>query len=96
MSGYRLSFEARNDLDDIRDYSRKLWGARRAAIYLARLRIALDLVGDRPQIGLVDDVAGARYRRHAVGSHLIFYRVAQPHVLVVRILHQQMDAAARL
>lgn len=96
MSGYRLSFLARRDIDDIRAYSKVQWGARRAAAYLRDIKHALDLVGSHPAAGRQDERLISVYRRHTVGSHVIFYRSASQMTLIVRILHQQMDPSSHL
>jgi toxin ParE1/3/4 len=96
MSGYRLSFQARRDIDDIRLYSKQQWGARRAAAYLRDVKSALDLIGRHPEAGRRDERLLSIYRRHAVGSHVVFYRPSGKVALIVRILHQQMDAASNL
>ncbi len=96
MSGYRLSFKARRDIDDIRAYSKSQWGARQAAAYLREIKQALDLVGLHPEAGRRDDRISSAYRRHTVGSHVVFYRADRQMALIVRILHQQMDPSSHL
>lgn len=96
MSDYRLSFKARRDIDDIRAYSKSQWGARRAAAYLRDIKRALDLIGQHPEAGRRDDRLTSVYRRHTVGSHVVFYRPAPRMALIVRILHQQMDPSSHL
>jgi toxin ParE1/3/4 len=36
------------------------------------------------------------YRKYLVGSHVLFYRVTNTDVVVVRILHQRMDVERHL
>ena len=93
---YRLSHEARRDLDDIWNYSRDHWGARRAASYLRDLRTAIDLIAERPDTGQALDEPDDAFRKRPVGSHTIFYRLEAGSVEIVRILHQNMDASSRL
>lgn len=96
MSGYRLSFQARRDIDDIRAYSKQQWGARRAAAYLRDIKSALDLIGRHPEAGRRDERLLSIYRRRSVGSHVVFYRSRDKMALIVRILHQQMDPLSHL
>ena len=96
MRAYRLSYEARRDLDDIWDYSRGQWGARRAATYLQDLRAAISLIAERPDIGQVLDPPDSIFRKRLVESHVIFYRLEVGLVEIARILHQNMDASSRL
>ena len=91
MKAYRLSYKA----DEIWDYSRDQWGARRGVAYLRDIRTAIELVAERPDIGseLEDPTP---YRRRLVGSHMILYRLQDNLVMVVRVLHQSMDVAEAL
>ena len=96
MRPYRLAHEARRDLDDIWDYSRGQWGARRTASYLRDLQASIVLIAERPDIGRALDGPDASFRKRPVGSHVIFYRLEGGLVEIVRILHQNMDATSRL
>lgn len=95
MKAYRLSHKARRDLDDIWDYSRDLWGARRGAAYLRDIRIAIELVAERPSAGAVLE-AFPVYRRRPVGTHMILCRLQDGVIMIVRVLHQNMDATRAL
>ncbi len=95
MKAYRLSHKARRDLDDIWDYSRGLWGTRRGVAYLRDIWTAIELVAERPSIGAVLEDLPA-YRRRPVGSHMILHRLQDGVVMIVRVLHQNMDAARAL
>ncbi len=95
MTPYRLSFRARADLDDIWNYSVAKWGRRKAGGYLRNMRLAVEQIADRPELGSQSHELGSEYRIRPVGSHVIFYRVG-PVVEIVRVLHQQMDATSRL
>jgi len=96
VKAYRLSRDARRDLDEIWDYSRGHWGARRAVAYLRDLQVAIDLIVKRPGIGEALDAPDAAFRKRPVGSHVIFYRLEAGLVEIVRVLHQNMDATSRL
>jgi len=52
---------------------------------------------DNPMIGRACDEVRPGYRKHAVGSHTLYYRIASADVIdVVRILHQRMDVDRHL
>ena len=53
------------------------------------------MIAERPDVGWTDEAIGEGYRRRAVGSHVIFYRMDEG-VEIVRVLHQSMDAKSRL
>lgn len=70
-------------------------GARRAAAYLRDIQTAFGLIVERPNIGLVLEGLDDGYRKRAVGSHVIFYRVLDDRIEIDRVLHQNMDATQR-
>jgi toxin ParE1/3/4 len=93
-----LSPAARGDLEQIWDYTRQRWSDDQAERYTRELQRAIELVADNPLIGRTCDDVRAGYRRHAVGSHTLYYRVvaATDVVDVVRILHKRMDVDEHL
>ena len=95
MKPYRLSRRARADLDDIWDYSEHRWGAQQAADYVRQIRISIEMIAERPDLGSPDDSLRPGYRRRAAGSHVIFYRIGAQ-IEIVRVLHQSMNARAHL
>ncbi|MDZ4318427.1 MAG: type II toxin-antitoxin system RelE/ParE family toxin [Phenylobacterium sp.] len=95
MRPYRLSHQARADLDEIWAYSVGKWGRRKAADYLRHIRLAVELVAERPELGGQHEGIGSEYRKRPVGSHVIFYRAGEA-VEIVRVLHQNMDIRLHL
>lgn len=87
---------ALDDLDQIHDATREIWGLAQAEHYLSQLRAAVDRVVQHPRSGRVYDVASREYRAVSSGRHLIFYRLDRDTIVVVRILHDRMDIHARL
>ena len=92
MSKYVLSPAARADLEDIWDYTCQRWGDDQAENYVRDIQRAVERVVGNPLIGRPCDEVREGYRRHAVGSHTLYYRVAGDGLIdVVRILHKRMD-----
>ena len=96
-----LSPAAQADLEQIWDYSCQRWSDDQAETYLREIQRAIARVADNPQIGRSCDEVRAGYRRHAVGSHSLYYRLVaasgdQHLVDVVRILHKHMDVDRHL
>ena len=91
MPGYILSPRALADLDDIWDYSVQRWGEGQAETYVGNIRTALDNLVEHPQRRRACNDIRSGYFKVAVGSHVIFYRVADTSLDVKRILHQRMD-----
>jgi toxin ParE1/3/4 len=90
------SGRAGRDLAEIFDYSAREWGLDQAELYLRQLDMACQNLGTRPRIGAPAENNGPGYRRLPIGRHVIFYRINGGEVLIVRILHQRMDAGRHL
>ena len=91
MSAYVLSPAAQAGLEDIWDFGEAEWGADRAELYLRALQRGIETIADDLRRGRACDDIRLGYFKFAVGSHLVFYRSDQGHLIVVRILHQRMD-----
>lgn len=91
MAKPQLAPAARDDIRDIRNYSKNAFGTRTAFDYIDGLRAALYRVGDMPLTGRPEDDLGAHLRSVAYKSHRIYYRADRTPVLVVRILHHARD-----
>jgi toxin ParE1/3/4 len=92
VSRYVLSPAARADLEQIWDYTCDRWGVDQAEKYAHEIQRAIERVVDNPEIGRACDEVRPGYRKHAVGSHTLYYRILSVDVIdVVRILHQRMD-----
>lgn len=97
MTGYLLSPAAQADLGDIWDYSARNWGTTQADRYVRHIRGACEMIVATPKQGLAIDDIRPGYRKLAVQSHVLFYRITDVGIIeVVRVLHQRMDVAARL
>lgn len=96
MPVYTLTPLAMEDLRDIWRYGAERWGLDQTERYGEKLLDAFEFLALNPQAGFSIDAIRAGYKRHAVGSHLIFYRLSGETVEVVRILHQRMDAERQL
>jgi toxin ParE1/3/4 len=92
VTGYVLSPRAGADLDEIWDYSVAHWGVDRTERYIRELRRTIEyLAADPRRRGRQCDEIRKGYYRHAVGSHVLFYRLTGDGIDVVRILHSRMD-----
>jgi toxin ParE1/3/4 len=92
MKRLRLSRMAETDLRDIWTCSANRRGCPQANSYLGTLRTAIT--------GLRDDTTPSRpagdvppaCRKVSVGRHVVFFRVGDDAVEVLRVLHQRRDA----
>ena len=97
MTRYVLSPAARADLEQIWDYTCQRWDHDQAEEYVREIQRAIERVVDNPMIGRSCDEVRPGYRKHTVGSHTLYYRIASVDVIdVVRILHQRMDVDRHL
>lgn len=98
MSRYVLSPAAQADLEEIWDYTYERWSDDQAETYVREIQRAIELVADNPLIGRSCEEIRTGYRRHAVGSHALYYRLVTGADLVdvVRILHKYMDVDRHL
>ncbi|MBM3569141.1 MAG: type II toxin-antitoxin system RelE/ParE family toxin [Alphaproteobacteria bacterium] len=92
---YRLSPRAFLDLEEIWDFGVRTWSPAQAAHYHSSLVKAFDALASGRKTGRKVDIR-AGYFKHAVGTHLVFYRHARGDIVVIRVLHQRMDVDRHL
>ena len=91
MNRYVLSPRALADVEDIWNYTAENWGEPQAELYIRQLQEAIEAVAADPRKARSCDDVRPGYRRYPVGSHVLFIRIVDGVVDVVRILHQRMD-----
>jgi toxin ParE1/3/4 len=92
MTGvYTISPRARRDLDEIWAYTQRHWGIDQAEIYLRQIGRHVEMVAARPMMGRACPEIRAGYFQYPSGSHVLFYRLTEGGIDVVRILHERMD-----
>ena len=84
--------EAESDLVDIWLYTCNEWGADQADKYLDQLERGIN----HPELGVDYSHVFPGYRQLHQEHHLVFYRLQDSSVLIVRVLHEDMDAPRRL
>jgi toxin ParE1/3/4 len=91
MGKFFLRPKAVADLESIWDYTVDTWDAQQAERYLRMLNRAFTDLAENPSLGRSADFIRRGYRRHLAGRHVVFYRVIDTGIDVVRVLHQKMD-----
>lgn len=95
---YKISIEAKNDIENIWLYSYENWSLEQADRYLDLIIDEIEYIAENPYSGkdFSDVIKG--YLRTRVKSHFIFYKVNKKknEVEIIRILHQRMDIETRL
>ncbi|HEX9948408.1 MAG TPA: type II toxin-antitoxin system RelE/ParE family toxin, partial [Allosphingosinicella sp.] len=92
----RLSKKARRDLKEIWRYGSQEWGEQQADAYARSLSSAMELLRERPGIGVDADLVLPNGRRWKVGSHHIYYFLDEAAVRIVRILAAKQDPVRQL
>ncbi|WP_421855849.1 type II toxin-antitoxin system RelE/ParE family toxin [Marinomonas sp.] len=90
----RLSItpKAESDLIGIWVYTCEAWGVDQADTYIDQLETEMN----HPSLGTNYAHVFPGYRRLLVEHYAIFYQVLETEILVVRVLHEEMDAPERL
>lgn len=91
MTGRIFSPRAQTDIEEVWEYTLSRWGVDQAEVYIRQLQTAIEAVAVDPGRGRPCDDVRAGYYRLAVGSHVLFYRLTNSEVDIVRILHRRMD-----
>lgn len=91
MSVIILSPRAKLDLSEIWDYTFSQWGVGQAEKYVRELWSAMECTASDPTKSVDIGDVRRRYRKFRAGSHVIFFKLTDAGIDVVRILHQRMD-----
>ncbi|MCK5285391.1 MAG: type II toxin-antitoxin system RelE/ParE family toxin [Alphaproteobacteria bacterium] len=87
---------ARNDLDGIAGYTFIQWGGEKAIEYTEQLYQTILSIAENTDIG------GYRYgvpdviKGRKSGRHVVFYRIQEQTIFIMRILHESMDHGRHL
>ncbi len=96
MLTLKVTPKAETDLIGTWVYAFEQWGADQADRYLDLLEEGMKQLTLHPTLGVDYSHVLPGYRRLQVEHHGVFYKVAEPEILVSRVLHDSMDAPARL
>jgi toxin ParE1/3/4 len=96
MAEYRLTPAAEHDLEAIWVYTTQRWGIEQASDYLDGLTAAFDDLARAPGTAPACEQIRPGYRRRKVGRHMIYFRITNYGIAIVRILHERMDPVRHL
>jgi toxin ParE1/3/4 len=65
-------------------------------LYADLIMSAIQDLLSHPELGPVRNDLAPGLRNHRAGQHMIFYRINERSIRIVRILHAKMDLAAHL
>jgi toxin ParE1/3/4 len=88
---YRLYTKAVEDLESIYLYSAGEFGIKRTEDYILAIETSFQYLADDPLIAHKCDYIRQDLRAFNVGSHVIFFKITDYGVAVIRVLHQSRD-----
>lgn len=81
---------AEDDLLDIWQYSYSKWGEDKAEEYLLQLDGGMRRLSINPMLGKSRNNVRLGYRAIQINRHVIYYRLVDDFIDIVRILHERM------
>jgi len=88
---YELSIEADKDLEDIFDYTHDEFGSAQAVKYVSSFEDLFKMICRNPLVGRNRNEIREELRSISKESHVVFYRLLDHRIRVVRILHGSRD-----
>src|SRR5258706_16343898 len=92
---YVITKKAVSDLEEIWLYTIEKWSVNQADRYYNLIFDEIDFICKNIDAGKSMEHIRKGYRASKVKSHLIFYRIQNDTVEVIRILHERMDIENR-
>ena len=96
MPRYILSPAAKASLRQIKSWSESKFGAQVTSEYLGNWRQKMRDLAEQPASGTPRPEMKSGYFSSFVGSHTIYYRVADSGIEVIDVLHQRMEPKLHL
>jgi len=95
---YKISLEAKNDIEKIWLYTFENWSLEQADRYLNLIFTEIEYIAENPYSGKDFSTIRKEYFRTQIKSHFIFYKInkKQNKIEIIRVLHQRMDVENRL
>jgi toxin ParE1/3/4 len=96
MAEYLLSPAAEKDIESIWRYTRQHWSAAQADGYTGILVSAFEELAQSPKDAPSCDHIRRGYCRQHVERHTIYFQLTDDCIIIVRVLHDRMDAKRHL
>lgn len=91
IKSYELSFAADSDLEEIFDYTKNEFSFEQAIKYISDLEDVFHELIRTPEFGRNRDEIKLGLRSFVQASHVVFYRVLENRIRIVRVLHVSRD-----
>lgn len=95
-SRYQFTDKAESDLEGIIDYTVREWGTAQAITYLDGLEARARLLAENPDLGTARETISKGLLSFPYESHILYYKKRGCGIVIVRVLHQQMDPLKHL
>ena len=82
--------EAESDLEGIWLYSFEEWDEEQADKYYDQLIEGINNLLDNPELGKSRATIRSDYRSIQISSHIIYYRIQEDDIRIIRVLHERM------
>jgi toxin ParE1/3/4 len=96
MAEYRLTPAAELDLENIWRYTQQKWSTEQADRYTMILAGHFSELARSPKTAPSCDHIRLGYRRRSVERHMVYFKITDYGIAIVRILHSRMDAPRHL
>lgn len=93
---YVISKKAISDIEEIWFYTAQKWSVEQADRYYNLIFDEINFICKNSNAGKSMEHVRKNYRASKVKSHLIFYRIQNNTIEIIRILHERMDIENRL
>jgi len=88
---YELSPEADTDIEEIFDYTEREFGLEQAVAYVSGFDDVFVQLIHNPELGKERKEIRKGLRSLLKGKHIVFYRILEDRIRIVRILHGNRD-----
>lgn len=95
MSPYELTQRAHCDLEEIEDYFARR-SAKTGREFLIRALEVFEMLATHPEAGRRRLELKVAVRSFSIGQYVVYYRIAEGRVQILRVAHGARDAAALL
>ncbi|RUO24459.1 type II toxin-antitoxin system RelE/ParE family toxin [Aliidiomarina minuta] len=96
MSKLSVTPKAESDLIGIWVYTCEEWNVEQADKYLEQLEAGMTQLMNHPSLGTNYSHVLPGYRRLQVERHVVFYKVLEAEILIVRVLHEDMVCSGQV
>ncbi len=87
----KITIQASLDLEDILVYTNETWGLDKASEYGTKLFQCFNKLLENNYLGIAAEYINVNVRKFVVEKHVIFYSIESDYIVILRVLHTNMD-----